>query len=153
MVFCIVRISNRTARNRVPELWFEDDNLILHAENTVFRISKGVLAARSSVFGDMLSFPQTVYVSYQSDRAIFIQGVSKVSVGILRVGYEQGLNSSFSPSPVFCHPTEKVRPVMLGVDGQISTAILSIIARSKGLKWLLGKSLVKFERIQPRRSV
>jgi hypothetical protein len=93
MVFCIVRISNRTARNRVPELWFEDDNLILHAENTVFRVSKGVLAAHSSVFRDMLSFPQTVYVSYQSDRAISIQGVSKVSVGILRVGYEQGLNS------------------------------------------------------------
>ncbi|KAJ7857819.1 hypothetical protein B0H14DRAFT_2578181 [Mycena olivaceomarginata] len=85
--------NDRTARNRVPELWFEDDNLILHAENTVFRVSKGVLAARSSVFRDMLSFPQTVYVSYQSDRAISIQGVSKVSVGILRVGYEQGLNS------------------------------------------------------------
>ncbi|KAJ7182413.1 hypothetical protein C8R43DRAFT_1116056 [Mycena crocata] len=44
---------------RVPELWFEDDNLILRAENTLFRVSKGMLAARSSVFRDMLSFPQT----------------------------------------------------------------------------------------------
>lgn len=45
--------------HRAPELWFEDDNLILRAENSLFRVSKGVLAARSSVFRDMLSFPQT----------------------------------------------------------------------------------------------
>ncbi|KAJ7616581.1 hypothetical protein FB45DRAFT_1008037 [Roridomyces roridus] len=44
---------------RVPELWFEDDNLILRAENHIFRVSKGVLAARSSVFRDMLSFSAT----------------------------------------------------------------------------------------------
>ncbi|KAF7339081.1 BTB domain-containing protein [Mycena venus] len=44
---------------RVPSLWFEDDNLILRAQNTLFRVSKGVLAARSSVFRDMLAFPQS----------------------------------------------------------------------------------------------
>ncbi|KAJ6556450.1 hypothetical protein B0H19DRAFT_1152622 [Mycena capillaripes] len=43
---------------RVPELWFEDDNLILRAENSLFRVSKGILAARSSVFRDMLAFPR-----------------------------------------------------------------------------------------------
>ncbi|KAJ7020165.1 hypothetical protein C8F04DRAFT_1128121 [Mycena alexandri] len=42
---------------RVHDLWFEDDNLILRAENALFRVSKGILAARSSVFRDMLSFP------------------------------------------------------------------------------------------------
>ncbi|KAJ6477830.1 hypothetical protein C8R47DRAFT_1219735 [Mycena vitilis] len=42
---------------RVASLWFEDDNLILRAESSLFRVSKGVLAARSSVFRDMLSFP------------------------------------------------------------------------------------------------
>ncbi|KAJ7048647.1 hypothetical protein C8F01DRAFT_1070369 [Mycena amicta] len=41
---------------RVPDLWFADDNLILRADNTVFRVSKGVLAARSTVFRDMLAF-------------------------------------------------------------------------------------------------
>ncbi|KAJ6480323.1 hypothetical protein C8R45DRAFT_1005190 [Mycena sanguinolenta] len=50
---------SQPALHRVPELWFEDDNLILRAENTLFRVSKGVLAARSSVFRDMLSFPQS----------------------------------------------------------------------------------------------
>ncbi|KAJ7652869.1 hypothetical protein DFH06DRAFT_1418621 [Mycena polygramma] len=45
------------ALTRVPSLWFDDDNLILRAESSLFRVSKGVLAARSSVFRDMLSFP------------------------------------------------------------------------------------------------
>ncbi|KAJ7753391.1 hypothetical protein DFH07DRAFT_824300 [Mycena maculata] len=39
-------------------LWFEDGNLIIHAGNTQFRVYRGVLAARSPVFQDMLSFPQ-----------------------------------------------------------------------------------------------
>ncbi|KAJ6535420.1 hypothetical protein B0H19DRAFT_1271190 [Mycena capillaripes] len=43
---------------RVPELWLEDDNLILSAENSLFRVSKGVLAARSSVCRDVLAFPR-----------------------------------------------------------------------------------------------
>jgi hypothetical protein len=42
---------------RVKDLWFDDGNLILKAENSLFRIYGGFLAARSSVFRDMLSFP------------------------------------------------------------------------------------------------
>lgn len=38
--------------------WFDDGNLILEAGKTRFRISKGVLAARSPVFKEMLLFPQ-----------------------------------------------------------------------------------------------
>lgn len=38
-------------------LWFEDGNLILQAEHTLFRIYRGLLCARSSVFGDMFAFP------------------------------------------------------------------------------------------------
>ncbi|KAF8148678.1 hypothetical protein B0H34DRAFT_668422 [Crassisporium funariophilum] len=44
-------------RERVEGLWFEDGNLILQAENSLFRIYSGFLAARSSVFRDMLAFP------------------------------------------------------------------------------------------------
>lgn len=57
--FLLVSMQNtdQPALHRVPELWFDDDNLILRAENHLFRVSKGVLAARSSVFRDMLSFP------------------------------------------------------------------------------------------------
>ncbi|KAJ7490874.1 hypothetical protein FB451DRAFT_1079640 [Mycena latifolia] len=43
---------------RVQELWFEDGNLIIQAGTSQFRVYRGVLAARSPVFHDMLSFPQ-----------------------------------------------------------------------------------------------
>ncbi|KAJ7490872.1 hypothetical protein FB451DRAFT_1124434 [Mycena latifolia] len=43
---------------RDPELWFEDGNLVLQAENSQFRVYRGILAARSPVFHSMLSFPQ-----------------------------------------------------------------------------------------------
>ncbi|KAJ7023077.1 hypothetical protein C8F04DRAFT_1135580 [Mycena alexandri] len=43
---------------RVEELWFEDGNIVLQAGNSQFRVYRGVLAARSHVFQDMLSFPQ-----------------------------------------------------------------------------------------------
>ncbi|KAJ7127282.1 hypothetical protein C8R43DRAFT_700116 [Mycena crocata] len=43
---------------RVQELWFDDGNLVIQAENSQFRVFRGILAARSSVFQDMLSFPQ-----------------------------------------------------------------------------------------------
>ncbi|KAJ6509171.1 hypothetical protein C8R47DRAFT_1208369 [Mycena vitilis] len=43
---------------RSPELWFDDGNLIVQAEDRQFRVYRGVLAARSPIFQDMLSFPQ-----------------------------------------------------------------------------------------------
>ncbi|KAJ7225241.1 hypothetical protein B0H12DRAFT_1193319 [Mycena haematopus] len=43
---------------RIPELWFEDGNIVLEAGNTQFRVYRGILAARSTVFQDMLSFPR-----------------------------------------------------------------------------------------------
>lgn len=39
------------------DLWFDDGNIILQAEKTLFRVYSGFLGARSSVFRDMLSFP------------------------------------------------------------------------------------------------
>ncbi|KAJ7119164.1 hypothetical protein C8R44DRAFT_673506 [Mycena epipterygia] len=43
---------------RVQELWFEDGNLIIQAGDRQFRVYRGILAARSPVFRDMLAFPQ-----------------------------------------------------------------------------------------------
>ncbi|KAJ7718954.1 hypothetical protein DFH07DRAFT_898908 [Mycena maculata] len=42
----------------IEELWFTDSGLIVRAENSLFRVSGAILAARSPVFKDMLSFPQ-----------------------------------------------------------------------------------------------
>ncbi|KAJ7611816.1 hypothetical protein FB45DRAFT_1009626 [Roridomyces roridus] len=44
--------------HRIPELWFEDGNIVIQAENSQFRVHRGILAACSAVFKDMLSFPQ-----------------------------------------------------------------------------------------------
>ncbi|KAJ6530295.1 hypothetical protein B0H19DRAFT_1328474 [Mycena capillaripes] len=42
---------------RVDELWFEEDNLIVRAEHSLFRVSKGILAARSPVLKAILLQP------------------------------------------------------------------------------------------------
>ncbi|KAF7343115.1 hypothetical protein MVEN_01741900 [Mycena venus] len=43
---------------RVPELWFPDATLVFQAENSLFRVHSGILSRQSSVFRDMLAFPQ-----------------------------------------------------------------------------------------------
>ncbi|KAJ7142092.1 hypothetical protein C8R43DRAFT_580923 [Mycena crocata] len=43
---------------RVPELWFEDGNIVIQAGNSLFRVFRSILAARSPVFQDMFAFPQ-----------------------------------------------------------------------------------------------
>jgi hypothetical protein len=43
---------------RVDALWFPDGNIVLSAHGVLFRVFKGILAARSPVFADMLAFPQ-----------------------------------------------------------------------------------------------
>jgi len=40
------------------EPWFNDGNIVLQAELTQFRVYRGVLAASSDIFADMLSLPQ-----------------------------------------------------------------------------------------------
>lgn len=36
--------------------WFEDGNVILEAEQTQFRVYRGILAANSAIFKDMFQF-------------------------------------------------------------------------------------------------
>ncbi|KAJ7689796.1 hypothetical protein B0H17DRAFT_602129 [Mycena rosella] len=43
---------------RVEELWFSDGSLVVQADQSLFRIYSGILAAHSAVFKDMLAFPQ-----------------------------------------------------------------------------------------------
>jgi hypothetical protein len=44
--------------SRVDDLWFPTDNLVIRAGNKIFRVSGAILAARSTVFRDMIAFPQ-----------------------------------------------------------------------------------------------
>ncbi|KAJ7436823.1 hypothetical protein FB451DRAFT_1152930 [Mycena latifolia] len=50
--------SGTTAPIRVAELWFDDGNLVIQAESSLFRVTKGILAARSSTFNDLFTIPQ-----------------------------------------------------------------------------------------------
>ncbi|KAJ7910539.1 hypothetical protein B0H13DRAFT_1714278 [Mycena leptocephala] len=44
---------------RVDDLWFAQDSpIVIRAENRLFQVSKGILVARSTVFRDMIAFPQ-----------------------------------------------------------------------------------------------
>ncbi|KAJ7684254.1 hypothetical protein DFH06DRAFT_1155121 [Mycena polygramma] len=43
---------------RVEQLWFSDGGLVVQAEQSLFRVSSGILAARSLVFQDMLLLNQ-----------------------------------------------------------------------------------------------
>ncbi|KAJ7119181.1 hypothetical protein C8R44DRAFT_707532 [Mycena epipterygia] len=43
---------------RVEELWFEYGDIVIQAGNRQFRVYRGILAARSPVFQDMLAFQQ-----------------------------------------------------------------------------------------------
>ncbi|KZP19012.1 hypothetical protein FIBSPDRAFT_828576 [Athelia psychrophila] len=40
------------------DVWYDDGNVVLQAQNTHFKVYRGVLAQISSVFKDMFSFPQ-----------------------------------------------------------------------------------------------
>ncbi|KAJ7655796.1 hypothetical protein DFH06DRAFT_1329233 [Mycena polygramma] len=43
---------------RVESLWFPAETIVICAENKIFRVSGGILVARSNVFRDMLGLPQ-----------------------------------------------------------------------------------------------
>ncbi|GJE90684.1 BTB/POZ domain-containing protein [Phanerochaete sordida] len=43
---------------RCEELWFEDGTVVLRAEDTVFRVYRGMLCRQSSVFKDLFEVPQ-----------------------------------------------------------------------------------------------
>lgn len=44
---------------RSSEVWFKDGNIILQAEDTLFKVYRGILSRESPFFRDMFSLPQT----------------------------------------------------------------------------------------------
>ena len=43
---------------RHPELWFSDGSIVVENGESIFKLYTGLLARKSSVFRDMLTFPQ-----------------------------------------------------------------------------------------------
>ncbi|OJT14410.1 hypothetical protein TRAPUB_9051 [Trametes pubescens] len=44
-----------------PDFWLEDGNIVVVAQNTAFRVHRGVLARRSEVFSGLFTVPQPEY--------------------------------------------------------------------------------------------
>ncbi|KAH8827717.1 hypothetical protein DL96DRAFT_1600055 [Flagelloscypha sp. PMI_526] len=96
----------------VEDMFFEDGNLILQAENQVFKIYRGILAAQSSVFRDILSTPQPR--KRRSDPS-FMDGASVVQVQDspedLKYFLKAVFHSQFFP-PV---PYRTTTPILVGI--------------------------------------
>lgn len=50
--------SPLTQRQHDEQLWFEDGNIVVQAGTRLFRVFRGILCARCTVFDDMFSLPQ-----------------------------------------------------------------------------------------------
>ncbi|KAJ6580485.1 hypothetical protein DFH09DRAFT_1440908 [Mycena vulgaris] len=46
------------ALRRVDHLWFPSDAVVIRAEDMICRVSKGIVVAHSSIFRQMLAYPQ-----------------------------------------------------------------------------------------------
>ncbi|KAJ7159354.1 hypothetical protein C8R43DRAFT_994508 [Mycena crocata] len=51
-------IDSGTTTQRVDSLWFEDGNIIIRAQTSLFRLSRGILMRQSPIFADMFVIPQ-----------------------------------------------------------------------------------------------
>lgn len=56
-----ILLSTSSGENleRSTSLWFEDGNIVIQAQDTVFRVYKGVLSRESAIFRSMFSLPQS----------------------------------------------------------------------------------------------
>ncbi|KAJ7502583.1 hypothetical protein B0H11DRAFT_1712347 [Mycena galericulata] len=69
------KISYHVAQvGRSTDVWFDDGTIILEAESTQFKVFKGILAANSTVFNDML------VVGSSSDTSEMVEGCPVVHV-------------------------------------------------------------------------
>ncbi|KAF5313596.1 hypothetical protein D9611_010135 [Ephemerocybe angulata] len=94
---------------RADGLWFEDGNLILQAEQTLFRIYRGLLCARSSVFGDMFAFPPPAEGNMMFDGCPIVQTYdSAQDMGFF---LRAVLDSDFFEAP----PSQTTMPILEGV--------------------------------------
>jgi hypothetical protein len=51
-------MDSKASPERSVDLWFEGGNLVIRAEDTVFKVLAAQLSVTSSVFKDMLDVPQ-----------------------------------------------------------------------------------------------
>ncbi|KAJ7223492.1 hypothetical protein GGX14DRAFT_351947 [Mycena pura] len=93
---------------RCPNLWFSDCGLVIRADKMLFRVSKDMLAARSPVFADMLSFPQPADVE-------MIEGCPVVSLPDAAQEVTVFLRAVFDPEFFKPYPSKTDYPTIRGI--------------------------------------
>ncbi|KAJ7082582.1 hypothetical protein C8R44DRAFT_652582 [Mycena epipterygia] len=129
---------------RVDELWFPDHGLVLQADNRLFRVSGGILAARSPVFRDMLSIPQP-------ESQPLIDGCPVVVLHDSAADAEYFLKAIFDSSFFERPPAPTTFPIVAGVL-RLSTKYDVEYLRRRALRHLasaLPSSLAEYDAMVP----
>ncbi|KAF8144973.1 hypothetical protein K438DRAFT_1847896 [Mycena galopus ATCC 62051] len=102
--------STPESLEKVDDLWFTTDTIIIiRAENKIFRVPGGILAARSAVFRDMFAFPQPQSGEDQMD------GCPVVRLGDSAADVEVFLRAILDSSYFMPAPAPNYLSVVLGI--------------------------------------
>ena len=75
----------------VSDLWYNDGNVVLQAESSLFRVSLGVLAARSPIFDDIQKLPRSQDQEMYDDCPLIVLPDKAEDLGnFLRAVYNSG---------------------------------------------------------------
>ncbi|KAJ6575871.1 hypothetical protein B0H10DRAFT_1788019 [Mycena sp. CBHHK59/15] len=105
-------IQSTAELRRVSDLWFADGSLIVQAEDTIFCVSRSILAARSSVFHDMLSFSEA---ASDSANEVTIGGLPMVHLHDSALDVEFFLRAIFDSSYFMPPPVRTVFGTVLSI--------------------------------------
>ncbi|KZP02751.1 hypothetical protein FIBSPDRAFT_1055669 [Athelia psychrophila] len=122
----MVPVQEAIARS---DVWFEDGNIVIQAEQTQFKIHRGVLAAQSSVFQGMFSLPQPPSGEHEAVEGCPVVHVSDSATDIaiaLRALFLRGYVSG-----------EALSITVVAAFVRIGTKYEIEIIRTEGLKRLL----------------
>ncbi|KAJ6502751.1 hypothetical protein C8R47DRAFT_969582 [Mycena vitilis] len=103
-------IGDTESLRQVEGLWFSNDTLVLRAENSIFRVSKSMLAARSTVFESMIEFPPST-----ADGDQMMDGSPVVRLHDCASEVEAFLRAIFDSSYFMPRPAEVDFHVVLGI--------------------------------------
>ncbi|KAJ7664761.1 hypothetical protein B0H17DRAFT_835030, partial [Mycena rosella] len=92
------------------DLWFSSDSLVIRADEKIFRVTKSILSARSSVFRDMVAFPQP-----SSAEAELIEGSPVVCLSDSAANVEVFLRAILDSSYFMPRPAPVELHVVLGI--------------------------------------
>ncbi|KAF7291775.1 BTB domain-containing protein [Mycena chlorophos] len=133
-------MSNAHTLRQVDGLWFDLDGVILRAEDTVFRVSRSILAARSTVFCDMIAFPQPAAVGAADADSETLDGVPVVRIFDAPEDVEPFLRAIFNSNYFMPAPA----PIKF-------LEVLSILRLSHkyGVEYLFRRALLHLEAVYP----